>query len=306
MSADPQPPSTESPTEYQHPKRKRNFLDYLFDAFRGFLIGLAELVPGISGGTVALIVGIYEKALHNADLLMRRKFREIDWLFLCLVGGGMVLAIFTMSTVMHNFVTNYPEMSNGLFLGMVAVSIIVPIGMMNRRTATWKLLFLFIPGVIVGFVATGFTSGVVENPTLIAIFFAAMVAVCALMIPGLSGSFVLLALGLYQPIMGSLSDREWDVIIVFILGALTGVVAFVRVLSWLLEKHRNVTLALMAGLMVGSLRALWPWPDSEPTNVGPVVAMMVLGALIVAAFLAVDRFKQSKTPSAEVSASDPS
>lgn len=273
---------------------RRSTFSYIFDVLRGFLIGLAELVPGISGGTVALIVGIYEKALHNGDLLVRRRFREVDWLFLAVVGVGMVTAIFTMSTVMHTFVSNHPELSNGLFLGMVAVSHLVPIGMMDRRTATWKLIFLFIPGAIIGFIVTGFTAEPVVNPSLVVIFLAATVAICALMMPGLSGSFVLLALGLYQPVIGAVSQRQWDVILVFMAGALTGVILFVRFLSWLLEKHRNVTLALMAGLMLGSLRALWPWPNSEPFNVGPVILMILLGALIVAAFLIADRVQRRR------------
>lgn len=299
MSVDSNPESASASastavSKHRHPKRRRSLFDYIFDVVRGFLIGMAELVPGISGGTVALIVGIYEKALHNGDLLAKRKFREMDWLFLGLVGAGMFTAVFTMSTVLHTFVTEYADLANGLFLGMVAVSIIVPIGMMDRRKATWRLLLLFLPAAVVGFFATGYTSTPVDDPSLIVIFAAAAVAICALMLPGLSGSFVLLALGLYQPIIGAVSNREIDVILVFCAGAATGALLFVRVLSWMLEKHRNVTLATMAGLMLGSLRALWPWPGTTPTNVGPVVGMMLLGALIVALFLIADRYKQSK------------
>ncbi|WIM68738.1 DUF368 domain-containing protein [Corynebacterium breve] len=279
-----------------HATKKRSLLSYIADVFRGFLIGMAELVPGISGGTVALIVGIYEKALHNADLLVRRKFREVDWLFLVLVGIGMVGAVFGMSTLMHTFVSEYTDMSNGLFLGMVAVSILVPVGMMDRRTASWKLVALFVPSAIIGFIATGYISEPVENPSLIVIFFAAAIAICALMIPGVSGSFLLLAMGLYEPIVKAVSERDLSVIVVFCLGALLGAVSFVRALSWLFKTHRNTALAVMSGLMLGSLRALWPWKDGDFSNAGPVIGMIILGALIVAAFIVADRRKSTHQP----------
>ncbi|SES19153.1 DUF368 domain-containing protein [Corynebacterium cystitidis] len=300
--------TTESSTSTRVPARpqpRRNILSYIFDVVRGFLIGLAELVPGISGGTIALIVGIYEKALNNADLIMRRKLREVDWLFLFMVGAGMITAIFTMSTVMHIFVTEYTELANGLFFGMVAVSIIVPVGMMDRRQAHWGLLALFVVGAIVAFFATGYTSTPVDNPSLIVIFFAAAVAICALVLPGLSGSFLLLAMGLYEPIIKAVSDHDITIILVFCAGAATGLLLFVRVLSWLMNKHRNITLATMAGLMLGSLRALWPWPGAAPTNIGPVVGMAVLGAVIVALFLIADRYKQAKTHAEVVEVNQP-
>ncbi|WP_394281712.1 DUF368 domain-containing protein [Corynebacterium sp.] len=291
--------ATHSPSK----PNKRGLFSYIFDVLRGFLIGLAELVPGISGGTIALIVGIYEKALHNADLIMRRKFREVDWLFLVLVGVGMVTAVFGMSTVMHIFITDYAQLADGLFFGMVAVSIIVPLGMMDRRKANWGLAALFVVGAVVAFFATGYTSEPVRDPSLIVIFVAAAVAVCALVLPGLSGSFLLLAMGLYEPIIRAVSNREIDIILVFIAGAAVGLILFVRVLSWLMSKHRNVTLATMAGFMLGSLRALWPWSGDAPANVGPVLGMMVLGGVIVAVFIFIDRYKQS-TAQADVVAED--
>lgn len=281
---------------------------------KGALIGMAELVPGISGGTVALIVGIYERALHNGNHLIdavkdrsAAKFKEVDWPFLIAIGIGMVGAVFGMSSVMHGFVENYPEISKGLFLGMVAISILVPLGMVNPREAKSKtglLVVLFVIGAVGAFFATGFTSAPHENPSLLMIFFAAMVAVCALIMPGLSGSFLLLAMGLYSPVMESLSNREWDVIVVFIAGAVVGVVCFVKFLDWLLTEHRTVTLIFMAGLMTGSLRALWPWQNNDADllapygNQLPVWIAVVIGAAAVSALLYYDyrKGRSSSTP----------
>lgn len=270
---------------------------------KGACIGMAELVPGISGGTVALIVGIYEKALHTGNTLIdaartrsRQSLRAVDWPFLLSIAVGMVGAIFLLSGVIHAFVEGHPSVAKGLFLGMVAVSLSVPLRMIgsaeiHRRAPI--LLPVFALCAALSFFATGFTSEPVSNPSLIVVFFAAMIAVCALVLPGLSGSFLLLAMGLYQPVMGSLSNREWSVIAVFALGALVGVVAFVKVLDKMMRDHHTMTLTVMAGLMLGSLRALWPWAGPVPGTELSVWVAIVLGAGIVAGVLFLDKRKAS-------------
>lgn len=292
----------------------RTPLAVILNLIRGALIGMAELVPGISGGTVALVVGIYERALHAGNQLIRREFSKVDWVFLIAVGVGMVTAVFTMSTVLVTFVEGYPELARGLFLGMVAVSILVPVGMMDPRDLRRRLpvmVPLFLLAAVASFLVTGVTAAPQEDPALLIVFLTAAVAVCALVMPGLSGSFLLLAFGLYTPIMASLSDRDWTVIGVFILGALLGVILFVRVLTWILEHHRTVTLTVMSGLMLGSLRALWPWQSAEadlqaPTgSVWPVVGMIVLGVVIVAAFVIADRVSRAKEQAAVLVESAP-
>lgn len=322
-------PATGQEAHHVYPaKMKKTPLAVIGNLLKGALIGMAELVPGISGGTVALVLGLYERALHNGELLIdlvkvtlkdRSKFREaaakIDWLFLAAVGVGMVTMVFTMSTVLTTFVESYPEISRALFLGMVAVSIIVPIGMMDQRELKRRrplVLTLFVVFAAIGFLGTGYTSAPQTDPSLFIIFIAAAVAVCSLVMPGISGSFMLLAFGLYQPVMSSLSNREWDVIGIFILGALTGLVLFIKFLSYILENHRTVTLSIMAGLMLGSLRALWPWQDGDANllapygNVWPVIGVIVLGGAVVAGIMIVERVSSARSESEVVAASDPS
>ncbi len=308
-------------------KTKKTPLAAILNALRGALIGMAELVPGISGGTVALVLGLYERALHNGEQLIslvkvlikdRSKLKEpaakIDWLFLGAVAAGMVVAVFSMSSILSGFVENYPEESRGLFLGMVAVSILVPIGMMDMRDVKRRLpvlIILFVLFAVGSFFGTGFTSAPRTDPSLILIFGAAAIAVCALVLPGISGSFFLLAMGLYAPVMSSLSNREWDVIGVFMLGALTGVALFIKVLSYVLTNHRTITLTIMAGLMLGSLRALWPWQDDEATlqapsgNIAPIIGMIVLGAGVVAIMMFIERLNSKNIDSEIVSESQP-
>jgi len=194
-------------------------MHYILNAICGALIGMAELVPGISGGTVALIVGIYERALHNANDLISGRFKKVEWGFLLSVAAGMFLAVFGFSTLLHNFVEGQVSLSRALFLGMVAVSIIVPISMMSRFTPA--SIAAFIIATVAIFFVTGFTSTPVEDPSLIVVFLAAMVAVCALVLPGVSGSLILLTMGLYQPVIGAVSDRNMTIVGVFALGALT-------------------------------------------------------------------------------------
>lgn len=206
--------------------------------------------------------------------------------------GRHVRGRFGFSTILHNFVENQISVSNALFLGMVAVSIFVPLTMIDRdERFKPSSIVAFIVSAAAIFFVTGFTSDPVENPSLIVVFFAAMVAVCALVLPGVSGSLILLTMGLYQPIIGAVSDREMSTIAVFALGALCGLAAFVKVLNYLLDNHRAPTLAAMAGFMLGSLRALWPWGADQDASSGLIVVMLILGAIIVSIFIFIDARK---------------
>ena len=251
-------------------------MQYILNAIRGALIGMAELVPGISGGTVALIVGIYERAVHNANDLISGRFKKVEWAFLLSVAIGMFVAVFGMSTVLSNFVDNHVSASGALFLGMVAVSIFVPLSMLTKAERLRpSSIIAFVVATLVIFFITGFTSEPHGDPNLIVVFFAAAIAVCALILPGISGSLILLTMGLYQPIIGAVSDREMGTIAVFAAGALCGLAAFIKVLNFLLNNHRAPTLMAMAGFMLGSLRALWPWGADQDASSGVIVGMFI-------------------------------
>src|SRR5699024_2408073 len=174
------------------------------------------------------------------------------------------------------------SISHALFMGMVAVSIIVPLSMMSAEERRKPIYWLYgLISAIVIFVVTGFTADAVEDPSLIVIFFAAAVAICALIMPGVSGSLILLMLGLYQPVIA---------------GAICGLIAFVRVLNWLLDNRRGGTLAVMSGFMLGSLRALWPWGEKQDASSLAIIVMFILGAAIVGGFIYADtRIAKKKT-----------
>jgi len=269
---------------------------------RGLLIGTAEVIPGVSGGTIALIVGIYERIIGSAAsaveaflFLLRGKLqeakvaaRQIDWLLVLPVLLGMFAAIFAAAAVIEPLLESQPENMRGLFAGLILVSLLVPYRMVG---ASWQ-----VTEYLLGLIAAAFSFALVSlprqevaDPALALVFTAAAVAVCALVLPGVSGSFLLLAIGFYAPTIAAVSDLDFGYLSVFVLGAIVGLALFSTALRWLLVNRRRVTLVVMTGLMVGSLRALWPWQDTlgqpvSPESVTPLVFFAV-GALFVALLL---------------------
>lgn len=282
------------------------------DLARGFLIGTAELVPGVSGGTVALVTGVYEELIESAHHVVtglrrlvlgpdrwtsfKKEIAQVNWLMIAPLILTMAIAVLTLASVMEGFVTGHPELSRGLFMGFVAASVIVPLRMIPKRAEGWRWweFLLMFAGAVTTFFATGISGGnTVENPPLIAVFFAASIAICALVLPGVSGSFFLWAVGLYSATMAAISDRNLAYIGVFMAGAFVGLASFVQLLRYLLSTHRRITLIIMTGLMTGSLRALWPWQGAAELEggatlhaphdpiLGPVLLMIAGAAAVV-------------------------
>jgi len=269
---------------------------------RGFLIGIAEVIPGVSGGTIALIVGIYERIIGSAAnaveafaLLLRGKLqeakvaaRQIDWLLVLPVLVGMFAAIFAAAAAIEPLLESQPENLRGLLAGLILVSLLVPYRMVG---ASWRVTdyLLGLIAAAISFLLVSLPRQEVTDPALALVFMAAAVAVCALVLPGVSGSFLLLAIGFYAPTIAAVNDLDFGYLSVFVLGAIVGLALFATALRWLLVNQRRITLVVMTGLMVGSLRALWPWQDNlgqpvSPESVTPLVFFAV-GALFGALLL---------------------
>lgn len=274
-----------------------------FNALRGFLIGVAEVIPGVSGGTIALIVGVYQRIIDSAAAFtkgilqlrtlnfagLKQEFRKIDLPLLIPLGLGMLLAIVLAAAALGPLLENEPEIMRGLFFGMILISLYVPYKMAAKSWVAKDYLFAFVAAVI-AFGLMSLPRAAAFEPNLLVVFLGATVAICALVLPGVSGSFLLLALGLYAPTIAAVNDRNWTYLLVFILGAIVGLGAFATLLSWLLEQRRRVTLVIMTGLMLGSLRALWPWQEQQggvlvPTSIEPLwslaAGVVVVGVLIL-------------------------
>jgi putative membrane protein len=273
------------------------------------LIGIAEVIPGVSGGTLALITGIYSRLLNNIDLLfkslrqiahpklMARNLIALEWKFLLPVFIGMALALITTASFMEGLLESNPIELRAVFAGLVAAGIYIPFKMsvsVNGDNWTLRDYLLALIGALAAFFLTGLPQGEVSNPGPILIFFSAAIAICALVLPGISGSFLLLTIGMYSATIGALNDRDLQYLLIFALGALLGLASFVSLLKFLLSQRARPTLVLLAGLMLGSLRALWPWQGEDRELVSPysseltALLLFLAGALIVAFLVKVE------------------
>lgn len=304
------------------PKRSKALIPV--DLLRGFLIGGAELVPGVSGGTIALVTGVYDQLIDSAAHVVKAaktlitgpdrgrgalaELRRTDWLLIIPVLIGMAAAVLTIAGAMESFVTANPELSRGLFFGLVAASIAVPLRMLPSRTVREPLLLgilAFLAAAALAFWMTGLAGGAnVENPPLILVFFVASIAICALVVPGVSGSFFLLAVGLYSTTLRAVDSRDLGYIGIFMLGAILGLAVFVNILRYFLHNHRWWTLIVMGGLMFGSLRALWPWQSDAEEGAGDLlgpydptagpILLALLGAVIVGILIVIEAKFETK------------
>jgi len=274
---------------------------------RGALIGLAEIVPGVSGGTIALIVGVYRALISSAAHVVggvvalargrvsesRAEFSGVSFAVVLPVLVGMLGGIFAGAALLEPVLDNYPLHTRAVFAGLILASLWVPF----RMVGTWdgKTIALAGAAAVATFFLTGIPAVSAVSPSLWAVAPAAALAVCALVLPGVSGSFILVTLGMYQPTLQAVNDLNFAYLGVFVAGAAIGLALFVRVLQHLLSNFHRVTLAIMTGLMAGSLRALWPWQGEgrELLAVGedaPSVALAVVsGVVVVVVLLVVER-----------------
>lgn len=276
---------------------------------RGGLIGAAEAVPGVSGGTVALVTGVYETVIGSAGNLVsgaralvtdraraRAEFRAVRWDVLVPLLLGMLPTLVVALLLLGPAIERYPVQLRALFLGMVAAALVVPVRMLGLRWRPREVA-LAVLAAVAAFLVTGELQLSLE-PSLPVVFLAAAVAVCALVLPGVSGAFLLLVFGLYVPTSDAVRELDLAYIATFGLGALAGLALVVKGLQWLLSHRRRATLAAMTGLILGSLRALWPWQDEDHALLAPeqpvlaVVGLTLLGAAVVLAVVLLERRAQ--------------
>lgn len=236
-------------------------------------MGAADVVPGVSGGTIALVLGIYRKLIDTVrsgaralGVLLRgdlrgfwRRFTSIDWMFLVPLLVGVGIAIVSLASIIETQLHDNPEEMAGLFFGLVAASVVVGFGLVNRRTNE-HLLIVVVVGIAIFFLL-GHQSGPVADPSPVVFVGAGALAICAMILPGISGSFILLMIGMYAAVLGAVHDRELGDLALVAVGAVIGLALFSSLLGWVLERQFDRVMAALIGLMLGSLRVLWPWPN---------------------------------------------
>ncbi|MET4001177.1 DUF368 domain-containing protein [Marinobacterium sp. MBR-109] len=246
----------------------RSKKDYLVLSGKGMMMGAADAVPGVSGGTIAFITGIYEELIDSIKQFnpeaVRILFSEgllscwryVNGNFLLALVSGILLSLLTISRVVLYLLDEYPILLWSFFFGLILASTWSVI----RHIRGWNmnLMATFAMGVLLAYIITEQAPGSVEPSSLI-VFLAGMIAICAMILPGISGSFILLLMGMYAPILGAIKGLEWAILLVFMAGCAVGLLSFSRVLSWAFHHHRMLTLALLGGFMLGSLNKVWPW-----------------------------------------------
>lgn len=297
-----------------HPRNAKkpiSVIETLLNFVRGSLIGIAELIPGISGGTIALITGVYKRVIDSAAEAVRgivllfgfsksnlakstNHLKAISWSLLIPMLVGMVTAIFVGAGIVEPLLEQYSTLTKAVFAGLIAASLFVPITLSGMG---WKLshYLVLLLSASAAFAFTSIPRAADNDPSFLVIMFSAAFAVCALVLPGISGSYLMLALGMYAPTLAAVNDRDLGYLGTFILGAILGLASFVSLLQWLLANKIKITMVVMTGLMMGSLRALWPWQNETgailmpEASFGLELLMFGVGSAIVLGLIVIER-----------------
>lgn len=269
--------------------RMKTKAQILFNSLRifliGFCMGIADLIPGVSGGTIAFISGIYDKLINGIKsfdlvslrLALRLQFKElfkrIPLFFFIPLGLGLVTAILSLSHLLEALLISHPEKLLSFFFGLIVGSIVL----LYRETRPWswrdRLAFLTSSLLTYWLVSLPVT----QTPaTPLFLFLAGSVAISAMILPGISGSYILVILGKYQQVLEALNSRDIISLAYFIAGMIVGVLSIVRLVSWLLRSFRHVTLIALTGIMTGALRTVWPWKETLTTRADSSGALVPL------------------------------
>jgi len=236
---------------------------------RGLAMGAADIVPGVSGGTMAFIFGIYEELINSIKTVGQREFidvvlhlhlREafslINWTFLVPLGLGVLAAIFSLAGVLEYSLTHHPVYIWSFFFGLIIASVIVIAG----RIQNWN--WVVIAAILLGTASTYWLVSLVPHKTPDTWWFYLLtgaIASCAMILPGVSGAYLLVMLGKYQTVLGAVNQRDFLTLALIAMGAAIGLVTFAQILSWLFKRYHDYTVAVLMGLLLGSLRKVWPW-----------------------------------------------
>ncbi len=252
----------------------RNAGNYTGLLIKGLTMGATDIIPGVSGGTIAFITGIYEELissiksidLNALKLLFSFKLKEfwkhINGNFLITVATGILIGIFSLSHLIEYLLLNHPVNIWSFFFGLILASAVFIFK--NYLKAKRQLILSLISGIVIAYWITSISPAETSNAYWF-IFVSGVIAICAMILPGISGSFILLLLGKYQFILNAVNELKIDILAVFILGALIGIISFSNLLSWLLKRFHDVTIILLAGFMLGSLNKIWPWKEVTAT-----------------------------------------
>ncbi|MBL4745221.1 MAG: DUF368 domain-containing protein [Flavobacteriaceae bacterium] len=249
--------------------QERRLIDYLFITLKGVAMGAADVVPGVSGGTIAFISGIYEELLEsisavnlNALKILKEKgiksfWKVINGNFLAALLLGIAISVASLAKLIAFLLDEHPVLLWSFFFGLVLASVLY----VAKQITNWSLftIILLIIGALTAFYITTLSPVTSNEISPLYLFLCGALAICAMILPGISGSFILVLLGAYRPVLDAVHERDLKSIAIIGAGAIVGLLTFSRILKWLFGHYKNATLAVLTGFIVGSLNKIWPW-----------------------------------------------
>lgn len=254
----------------------KNLISYILLYLKGIAMGSADVVPGVSGGTIAFITGIYEKLLNSIKSVdlealkllkgfeLKAFWEHINGTFLIVLFAGIATSIVSLAKLITYFLETYPIQVWSFFFGLIVISALIIL----REIKKWNMgvVISMLLGTAIAYYITA-TSPAETPDAPWFMFIAGAVAICAMILPGISGSFILLLFGKYEYVMSAIKDFRIADLIFLGLGCIVGILSFARLVSWLFKKFHNLTVGLLSGFMIGSLNKVWPWKETLETYV---------------------------------------
>jgi len=252
---------------------QRSIREYALLFLKGLGVGAANIIPGVSGGTIALITGIFEELINSIKsidlkavrLLFTGKFRQFlahtNFFFLVAVFGGAATGIYLLAFILEPLFRDHPHFVWAFFFGLILASVIF----VGRKVGKWSpaVIAFFIAGTAVAIFVTTMLKPASENDAMGYVFICGIVAICSMILPGLSGSYVLLLMGNYELVMiHSVKNMDFSILLPLLVGAFFGLISFAYLLAWIFKRYRDQTISLLIGFIFGSLGILWPWKDA--------------------------------------------
>jgi len=244
---------------------------------KGIAMGAADVVPGVSGGTIAFISGIYEELLESISSVsfktvktlrtsgLKSAWKQINGNFLLSLLVGIAISVVSLAKIISWLLENEPVLLWSFFFGLVLASIFY----IGKQIAKWNVLTfsILIAGALLAYWITTLQPLVTENSSAVFLFIAGALAICAMILPGISGAFILVLLGAYRPVLEAVHSRDLKIIAIIGAGAVVGLLTFSRLLKWLFHNYKNLTLAVLTGFVLGSLNKIWPWKRIVETKI---------------------------------------
>jgi len=254
---------------------QRTFFNYFIITLKGMAMGAADAVPGVSGGTIAFISGIYEELISSISQVnfslvktlkekgIKSAWKQINGNFLLALMAGIFISFVSFMRLAKYLLEHHPILIWAFFFGLVIASILY----IAKQIEKWTFLNI-LTGLLAAFLAYYITTlpSLANNDSPFFLFIAAAIAICAMILPGISGAFILVLLGAYKTLSTAFNDFDIKNILIFVAGAVTGLLSFSKLLKWLFNNHKNTTLVILTGFIIGSLNKIWPWKETLSTR----------------------------------------